>query len=463
MSALLLLALACGPSEPPPVAEVFVSVDVPGAQPDAVWSGVGRPLEEAIRERPDVAHVVATSNEGHAMLQATFVPEYPEDWTETPVERIRSIVDPMGEMLPRGVLQPVVGESVDRTPWLLPSPARADEVKGLLARVGVSDVRVDGLSDGIEIQVDPTRLAAFGLPVETVARRLRVVEPDGLLLSSEPPSLEALRAIGLVEGVQVRDVATLERAEPAVRVHTGSDEPAAMFWVSRPIPDETAREAGLVRLQFGVGLRGPGVDAAVNATAGRTAVARSEQRTTVYFTDAATRDAALSTWAVQPGVVALPERAHDQVLYVVSKDGQPVRVDGLPVVPLDPQPEPELQMTIDRDRVRALRISTEEVAAQLKAAVEGKALSPSVRMRVGDADDPVQLASSPLRLRDGTAVPMGQVVTLTQAVGPGPLHHWNGLRVVPYVVTASESLEAAEVQAVFDANGVKAPFWLGRR
>ncbi len=472
------LMLGCGvSSEPPPVATVRVSVEAPGASPEEVRFGVSRPLEEAIREQPDVTHVITTSEEGRATLRVQFEPEVPEHHTMPHTIRVRRVVEPMREMLPAYAELPLI--QPDRptrvTGFLLADPSRAAVVETALERMsGVQDIRIHGRRDGVEVQLDSERLAQLGLSIEAVEQGISPVQegiPDSAILLKRltAPSPDELGQIVLGEGLTLSDVATIRVPPPERGVTTGTGDPAVWVEVIGRPPLDEERPAGLVPVDNRVDLFGRGLDAALDPLPnGVSLVARSPVEATVYFTDEAAMDAAVTLWSGVPGVLVHPTRAHRQHLFVVAPDGEPpafLASSSLPVVPLHPPPEPELQVQIDREKAAAIGVSTAQVAARLRLAMAGREVIPGVQLTLGagtsgGSTDPAMLQQVRIQTVEGASIPIGEVATLQLSGGSVPLTHWNGLRVVPYVVTAREPLEEADVTAAFEAAGEKAPFWL---
>ena len=415
---------------------------------------VARPLEEALREHPDVQHVFTRASEGRAVLHVRFRPESPDPAMPSGVARVREVVEPMGELLPEGVLLPLVqpSEPTSHPAFLLPDPQQVDAITDALERQPeIVQVRVWGRPTGTILTLDPERLATTGLSVEAVSSALAAADP----LRLEPWSAEALGALRVRADVSVDMLGTLSDAEPDPFVTDARGRPAVLIEV---VGASSAKDAGtheLVALEHRVDVTGTEVPAAD----GQTATVRTADRVSVYFESAASQERAIAAWTTIPGLRVRPVRSHAQQLLVVAPEGVPPALPSeLPVVPLLSAGAPELQIRIDRDRARRLGLSEVAVAQAIRSSRDGVPIRPGLTVRVEVSESLTDLA---IPLPTGGTIPLSAVVEHVITSGSVDQMHWDGLRVVPYAVVSKDPLEKAAVARSFAAAGLTSPFWLG--
>ena len=181
--ALGILAVVALPREEEPqiiVPMIDVFVQMPGAAPTEVEQRVTRPMEKLIWEIPGVEYVYSTSSPGMSMVIVRFRVGEQE---EPALVRLNQKLD----VIPPGASMPVVKpRSIDDVPIMgmtLWSPRYDDfqlrQVAGQLrdALKEVDDVSaveiIGGRTRQVSVEVDPARLASYGLDPTFVSRALQ--------------------------------------------------------------------------------------------------------------------------------------------------------------------------------------------------------------------------------------------------------------------------------------------------
>ncbi len=171
------LAVVALPREEEPqiiVPMVDVFVQMPGATPADVEQRVTRPLEQLLWEVPGVEYVYSTSSPGQSMVVVRFRVGEPE---EAALVRLDQKLASNADRIPPGVIGPLVKpRSIDDVPILamtLWSPRYGDDqlrrlaaqLRDAIAEVAdVSEVTlIGGRPRQLRVDVDPARLAAYGL------------------------------------------------------------------------------------------------------------------------------------------------------------------------------------------------------------------------------------------------------------------------------------------------------------
>ncbi|MFE8646417.1 efflux RND transporter permease subunit [Sphingomonas sp. NCPPB 2930] len=253
------------PSEEEPsvtIREALLYVSNPGLPAERMEQLVVRPIEERVRELPEIKNIVSTVRTGGAFLQVTIHQRYdnlPEIW-----QKVRNKVNEVSPQFPVGTAPYSMNDDFGRVavasiavtaPDYSMSEMR-EPLKQLRDRLyelpGVQGVDFHGLQDDrVYIEFDRERLAGLGLGVPAVVQQLQqqnVVASGGqvvlgginsaLVASGEISSVQALRdflikvpspqnredntvRLGNVARVQVRpadppESAAFYRGEPAV-------------------------------------------------------------------------------------------------------------------------------------------------------------------------------------------------------------------------------------------------------
>ncbi|HEX5959894.1 MAG TPA: efflux RND transporter permease subunit [Rhodanobacteraceae bacterium] len=255
-----LVALAITPREEEPQIDVTmanVMVPFPGADVHDVENLVTSPLEQKLAGIAGIKHVYSVSRPGMAMLTAEFKVGVPR---QTALVRLYNQVFQNRDLWPAnfGVGQPMIrAMGIDDVPVLVLTLWTDDPVRGPvdLAEVahtleadlkhvhGTRDVYTLGAPDrAVVVQLDPAKLAAYGLGVDDLARSLEaanVVAQAGDRVSGDrdiPVTAGTFLAdadeiahlvIGLKGGqpVFLSDVASIRR---------GADVPNRYAWFGTP-------------------------------------------------------------------------------------------------------------------------------------------------------------------------------------------------------------------------------------
>ena len=211
----------------------FVNINVvyPGASPEEVETLVTRPIEDAVAGINGVKRVISTSTESRAMVGLELRLEIDP---QAAAAEVREKVAAIRGRLPEQIEDPtIVRFDVAALPimtYAVGSSQRSDvtrrqvedDVKPLLEQIdGVAAVEVNG-GDVREIQVelDPGRLDALGLPVAVVAEKLAADNldlPGGQM--KQPGQTVALRTKGeFVTADEIEDVILRSDGGSTVRV-----------------------------------------------------------------------------------------------------------------------------------------------------------------------------------------------------------------------------------------------------
>jgi multidrug efflux pump subunit AcrB len=268
--ALGVLAIIALPREEEPqiiVPMIDVFVQMPGASPAEVEQRVTRPMEKLLWEVPGVEYVYSTSSPGMSMVIVRFRVGEQE---ERALVRLNQKLASHFDIIPPGASTPLVKpRSIDDVPIMaltLWSPRYGDyELRQLAGQLHdalkeVQDVSavemIGGRTRQVSVEIDPARLASYGLDPTFIARALQganVRPPSTDVVSGNQTRLvqagswltsaDAVRqvVVGARQGVPVfvSDVATVRDgdAEPTAYVtYLGKDGrayPAVTLAVSK--------------------------------------------------------------------------------------------------------------------------------------------------------------------------------------------------------------------------------------
>ncbi len=197
--ALGVLAIVALPREEEPqiiVPMIDVFVQMPGASPTEVEQRVTRPMEKLLWEVPGVEYIYSTSSPGMSMVIVRFrVGE-----TEEPaLVRLNQKLASHDDIIPPGASMPLVKpRSIDDVPIMaltLWSPRYGDyELRQLAAQLhdaikevpDVSTVEIiGGRKRQVSVEIDPARLASYGLDPTAVSRALQMA-------NARPPAGDAV-------------------------------------------------------------------------------------------------------------------------------------------------------------------------------------------------------------------------------------------------------------------------------
>jgi len=248
--ALGIVAVVALPREEEPqiiVPMVDVMVGMPGASPEEVEQRVTRPMEKLLWEVPGVEYLYSTSSPGMSLVIVRFL--VGQDEEEALVRLNQKLASNM-DRIPAGVTPPLVkARSIDDVPVMaltLWGP-RYDDFQlrqvaaqlhdGLKEVVDVSEVTIiGGRSRQLTVDIDPSRLAAYGLDPLAVRGALMAsnarMPAATLVRGNRGDLLEAGR--WLTDAAEVADVVVSARSGRPVlvrdvaAVRDGDAEPSSL-------------------------------------------------------------------------------------------------------------------------------------------------------------------------------------------------------------------------------------------
>jgi hydrophobe/amphiphile efflux-1 (HAE1) family protein len=195
------------PVAPLPQAEfptIRVSANMPGASPETMASSVATPLETRLTAIPGIKNMTSTSSQGSTNITIEFELEKSID---TAAQEVQAAINNASGRLP--------SEMTDQPTWRKVNPADSpilvlnvqsdympltelsDWTENILVRQlsqldGVAEIRIAGqLKPAIRVQVDPARLASYGLTMDDVRaalQRTSVNRPKGTVFGAQKTS-----------------------------------------------------------------------------------------------------------------------------------------------------------------------------------------------------------------------------------------------------------------------------------
>ena len=162
---------------------ILVVTSYSGASAADIETNVSKPLENTLNSVSNLKHLSSTSKENISVISLEF--EYGIDITEA-TNDVRDKLDMVAQMLPDAVSTPTIFKfSMEDMPIMLLSATAEESLNGLdkilddkvatpLARVnGVGTISVSGAPKReIQVFVDPDKLAAYGITVESISSTL---------------------------------------------------------------------------------------------------------------------------------------------------------------------------------------------------------------------------------------------------------------------------------------------------
>jgi HAE1 family hydrophobic/amphiphilic exporter-1 len=159
---------------------IMVMTTYQGASAQDIEQNVTRPLENVLNSVNDLKHITSKSRENISVITLEF--EYGND-IDVLTNDVRDKLDMVSSMLPDDAETPIIFKfSTDMIPIILLSVQADESMPGLykilddavanpLARInGVGSVSISGAPEReIHIYVDPTRLEAYNLSIETIS------------------------------------------------------------------------------------------------------------------------------------------------------------------------------------------------------------------------------------------------------------------------------------------------------
>lgn len=258
-----------------PVGGASITTSMPGASAEEVEQLVTAPIEDEIADVEDLDVISSTSRDGYSFIWVEF--EASVDDVGRKVLEVTNEVNRVAD-LPQGAEAPVVREAKVRPPSLAVA-VRGDAPEAVLRAVardledrleridGVAQANATGIREReIQVEVDPDRLAGYGVPLSGVAsaltsrgrnvpageiegeRRNQIVRGIAQTVTAEQIGAVVVRPHDEGGSVRVRDVAEVhegfERARTLARV---DGEPAIVFIVQKEDGADALRVSARVR------------------------------------------------------------------------------------------------------------------------------------------------------------------------------------------------------------------------
>lgn len=234
------------------VRDALVSVALPGLPSDRVEELLAKPLEDRLRELPELKTLVTTLRPGQAIVQLTArdeIKDLPALW-----QRVRNKVAEVAQELPEGTQEPLVDDDFGRVavasiavtaPGFSPSELRSEAERlrrALYDLPGVDRIALYGLQeDRVTLELDATALARTGLSPQALLAQLRTRNA----LISGGSLRQGDRALSLAIGGELADPAAL-RAVP-IQLAEGRAVPLAELAQVRVEPEQPLRSAAFYR------------------------------------------------------------------------------------------------------------------------------------------------------------------------------------------------------------------------
>lgn len=234
------------------VRDALVSVALPGLPSDRVEALLAKPLEDRLRELPELKTLVTTLRPGQAIVQLTArdeIKDLPALW-----QRVRNKVAEVAQALPEGTQGPVVDDDFGRVavasiavtaPGFSPSELRTEAERlrrALYDLPGVDRIALYGLQeDRVTLDLDANALARTGLSPQALLAQLRTRNE----LVSGGSLRQGDRVLSLAIGGELADPAAL-RAVP-IRLAEGRAVPLAELAQVRVEPAQPLRSAAFYR------------------------------------------------------------------------------------------------------------------------------------------------------------------------------------------------------------------------
>lgn len=168
-----------------------VLVQFPGASAERVEALVIEPLEQALRETPEIDHLTATARAGVASLVIELEDSVHSDESEALWSEARDKIRQARSQLPEGVSEPVLDN--DRSypfTWIAALQWQGDDIdidrlnrhaSELASRMvnthGTAQVKIFGQpQEEVRVDIDPVKIASLGLDASAVSQRIADVD-----------------------------------------------------------------------------------------------------------------------------------------------------------------------------------------------------------------------------------------------------------------------------------------------
>src|SRR5712671_4748587 len=200
-------------------ATVNVNVQLPGATPEEVVTGVVLPLEDAISSVSGIDEINVYSSEGFADITCTFVLERD---IEGAAQDIREKVAGAIDRLPRETLPPVITKLDPQSDPILTLLVSGPIPRRELTEIADKQVRraiqtVDGVGS-VDLNGGQARQIRTVLDVRDALRRENIEAPGGRMITG--PQELGLRTLGRVASAeQFGEIVIGTRAGTPVRIH----------------------------------------------------------------------------------------------------------------------------------------------------------------------------------------------------------------------------------------------------
>jgi multidrug efflux pump len=235
------------------VRDALIAVQNPGLPVDRMEQLIARPLEERLRELPEIKNIVTSVRAGSVILQVTLQGRYTQ---LTPIWlRVRTKVGEAAAGFPEGTLSPVINDDFGRVavasiaitaPGFSMSEMREPlkQLRDQLQRLpGLQNITFYGLQDErIYIDFDRARLAGLGLNAVGVLQQL---QQQNVVLSGGQVTLGGVNGAVRVSG-EIQSVDALRQFVINVPGHSAQDNgmvrlgDIAQVKVIPPDPPESA-------------------------------------------------------------------------------------------------------------------------------------------------------------------------------------------------------------------------------
>jgi len=202
-------------------APVFtITVDYPGASPEAGENDITKPIENAVNTISGIKRIRSNSWEGRSQTYVEFqldanVPKATQDLRDR-VAQVRAVFpkeakDPVINRQDQENEQPVVSLSVRALPG--PSPRSLRDMTTLVDQVIVKEIQkapgvgrvayAGGTARQVQIQIDPKRMASYGVGIDQVMDAIRQSNQDvaaGLISNARNETL--VRVEGKIKNIE---------------------------------------------------------------------------------------------------------------------------------------------------------------------------------------------------------------------------------------------------------------------
>ena len=203
---------------------VTVTVTDPGAAPAEMETNVTRIVENSVATVGDVVHIMSNAQDGTSTTTIEFV--FGKN-IDRAVNDVRDAVTRIRSDLPGSINEPVITRSTTSggpmLTYIVKAPGRSsakspaelswfvdnDIAKSLLTIPGVGQVkRIGGVDREVVINLQPQRLAAYGITAADISKQLKAINQDVPGGKATIGSMEqSIRTLGSAQSVEtLRDM-----------------------------------------------------------------------------------------------------------------------------------------------------------------------------------------------------------------------------------------------------------------